>query len=259
MAHRSWLLVPAGNEKKLLKAASAGADAVVLDLVVAQDLKGIARANAREWLDAYRTQVLEGGRFERWVRIDSLDTPFWREDLVAVMAAGPDGIILPQAVGPEAVQHVAAEIYELEQRHHLPSGSMKIVPQVADSARAATTIHAYFDMAHPRLAGLAWSSAALTKALGATRTRDAAGQWSDACRLVRAQTLLVAHARGIMALEMVESGEEDAAEAAEAAHADGYAGLIAGHPAQIAAINQAFGAAMFGREPVLSRPALAAF
>ena len=257
MAHRSWLLVPAGNEKKLLKAASAGADVVVLDLVVAADLKGIARANAQEWLEAYRMQVIEGGRFARWVRIDSLDSPYWRDDLVAVMSGAPDGIILPQAVGPDAVQYLAAEIYELEQRHHLPSGSMKIVPQVADGARAATSIHAYVEATHPRLAGLAWSSAALTKALGASRSHDAAGQWSDACRHVRAQTLLVAQARGIMALETVDSSEEDAAEAAAAAHADGYAGMIAAHPAQIAAINQAYGAASAGREPVLPRAVLA--
>jgi citrate lyase subunit beta/citryl-CoA lyase len=257
MAHRSWLLVPAGNEKKLLKAATAGADVVVLDLVVAPDLKGIARANAEEWLDAYRQQVVEGARFERWVRIDSLETRYWREDLVAVMAGGPDGIILPQAAGPEAVQHVAAEIYELEQRHHLPSGSMKIVPQVADSARAATTIQAYVETSHPRLAGLAWSSAALSSALGATRSRDDRGQWSDACRLVRAQTLLSANARGIMALEMIDSAEDDAAEAASAAHADGYSGLIAGHPAQIAAINQAYGRVVPAREPLLQHSALA--
>jgi citrate lyase subunit beta/citryl-CoA lyase len=257
MAHRSWLLVPAGNEKKLLKAATTGADVVVLDLVVAPDLKGIARGNAQEWLDAYRLQLVEGARFARWVRIDSLDTPYWREDLVAVMAGGPDGIILPHAVGPESIQQLAAEIYELEQRHHLPSGSMKIVPQVADSARAATTIQAYVETTHPRLVGLAWSSAAL--ALGATRSRDVAGGWSDVCRHVRVQTLLAAHARGIMAIETVDSLEEDAEEVASAAHADGYSGLIAGHPAQIAAINQAYGVAVPAREPVLQRPALAGF
>lgn len=259
MAHRSWLLVPAGNEKKLLKAATAGADVVVLDLLVPPDMKGIARGNAQEWLAAYRMQVVEGGRFARWVRIDSLDSPYWREDLVAVMAGAPDGIILPQAAGPEAVQQVAAEIYELEQRHHLASGSMKIIPQVADTARATTTIPAYVDTTHPRLAGLAWSSAALMKALGATRSRDAAGGWSDACRHIRVQTLLTAHARGIMAIETIEPCDEDAAEVAAAAQADGYSGLIASHPAQIAAINTVYGQAAVGREPVLARPAMAGF
>jgi citrate lyase subunit beta/citryl-CoA lyase len=259
MAHRSWLLVPAGNEKKLLKAATSGADVVLLDLVVAPDLKGIARGNAQEWLDAYRLQVVEGARFERWVRIDALDTPYWREDLVAAAAGGTDGIILPQAAGPEAVQQVAAELYELEERHHMRPGSVKIVPQVADTARAASRIHAYIDTPHPRLAGLAWSSTALMKALGGTHTRDAPGEWNDACRHVRVQTLLAARAGGVMAIEAIDSTEQDAAEDAAAALGVGYSGLIAGHPAQIAAINQVYGAAAPSREPVLARPAMAAF
>jgi citrate lyase subunit beta / citryl-CoA lyase len=241
MAHRSWLLVPAGSEKKLSKAAGAGADVVVLDLTD-QDDKLLARSNARDWLRAHRLQVVEGRRGSRWVRIDGLDTPYWRDDLVAAMAGAPEGIVLSHAAGPEAVQQLAAEIYELEQRNDIVSGSMRIVPQVSDSAQSALGIAAYLDITHPRLAGLAWSSAALAAALGASRTRDEAGGWSDACRQVRAQTLLTARARGVMALEMLDTPDEDPAAIAAGAHADGFAGMIANHPSQIAAVNQAFGA-----------------
>lgn len=241
MAHRSWLLVPAGSEKKLDKATTAGADVVVVDLVAQADMKKLARANAHEWLRVHRLQVLEGRRFARWVRIDGLDTPYWRDDLLAVMPGGPDGIILSHAAGPEAVQQLAAEIYELEQRNQVPSGSMKIVPQVADTAKATTTIGAYIDVTHPRLAGLAWNSKFLADSLGATRTRDDAGGWTDACRQVRAQTLLTAHARGVMALEVMDSSDDDVEAVALAARADGFSGMFATHPSQIAAINQAFG------------------
>jgi citrate lyase subunit beta / citryl-CoA lyase len=249
MAHRSWLLVPAGSEKKLSKATTAGADVVVLDLLVGSDLKSLARENARDWLLAHRFQVVEGRRFSRWVRIDGLETPYWREDLVAVMAGGPDGIVLPHAAGPEAVQQLAAEIYELEQRNQMAPGSLKIVPQVADSARAASSIGAYLETGHPRLAGLAWSGGALAEALGATRTHDAAGGWTDACRHVRAQTLLAAHARGVMALELMDSPDADADGLAQAAHADGFSGMVAVHPAQVAAINRAYGAPVAAANP----------
>jgi citrate lyase subunit beta/citryl-CoA lyase len=251
MAYRSWLLVPAGSEKKLSKAAEVGADVVVLDLEAQPD-QTRARENARDWLHAHRLRVIDGRRGSRWVRINGLDTPHWREDLVVVMAGGPEGIVLSHAAGPEAVQQLAAEIYELEQRNQIASGSMKIVPQVADTARAALTIGAYLDVTHPRLAGLVWSSAALATALGATRTRDDNGAWSDACRQVRAQTLITARARGIMALETLDSAEEDAGAVAEAAQADGFAGMFAGHPGQVAAINQAYGAPV--AEPVPPQP-----
>jgi citrate lyase subunit beta/citryl-CoA lyase len=167
------------------------------------------------------------------------------------MAGGPEGIVLSHAAGPEAVQQLAAEIYELEQRNQIVSGSMKIVPQVADTARAALTIDAYLDVTHPRLAGLVWSSAALATALGATRTRDESGEWSDVCRQIRAQTLLTARAREILALELLDSAEEDAAAVAKAARADGFAGMFASHPAQVAAINQAYGAPV--AEPVAAQ------
>lgn len=249
MAHRSWLLVPAGTEKDLTNASAARADVIVLDLTDQPD-KAFARRNARDWLLAHRLQVVEGRRGSRWVRIDGLDTPHWREDLVSAMAGAPEGIILPHAAGPEAIQHLAAEIYELEQRNQIVSGSMKIVPQVADSARAAMGIGAYLEVTHPRLAGLAWSSAALAEALGAIRVRDEDGGWSDACRQVRTQTLLTARARGVMALEMLHPSDKDSAGIAQAAHADGFAGMIAAHSAQVAAVNQAFGAPVAEAAPV---------
>lgn len=249
MAHRSWLLVPAGSEKKLSKAAGAGADVIVLDLA-GQDDKLLARDNARDWLNAHRLQLVEGRNGARWVRIDGLDTPYWRDDLVAAMAGAPEGVVLSRAAGPEAVQQLAAEIYELEQRNGIASGSMRIVPQVADTARAAMGIAAYLEVTHPRLAGLAWSGAALAGALGASRTRDEAGAWSDACRQVRAETLLTARARGVMALEMLDAADQDALGTARAARADGFAGLIAVHTVQVAAVNEGFGAPVAETAPM---------
>jgi len=256
MAHRSWLLVPAGNEKKLYKATNAGADVVVLDVTAGAESKPAARNGAREWLLAHRLQVTEGRRFQRWVRIDGLDTPYWRDDLLAIMPGGPDGIILSHATGPEAVQHLAAEIYENEQRNQVTAGSIKIVPQVSDTARAAMAIGAYVEVTHPRLAGLAWNGAALAGAIGADRTRTETGEWSDPCRKVRADTLITAHARGVLALEMIASPEEDVEVLAAAAKADGYSGMIAVHPSQVPAINAAFRAPV--RADILAqRPALA--
>ena len=75
------------------------------------------------------------------------------------------------------------------------------------------------------------------------RKRDARGRWTDAFRMVRAQTLLVAHALGAWAIDTLHADFRDEAGlsvvAAEAA-ADGFAGMLAIHPAQVPIINAAF-------------------
>ncbi|MEO6718390.1 MAG: CoA ester lyase [Novosphingobium sp.] len=245
MRYRSWLYVPGDSERKLGKALATGSDVVVVDLDAAApgDGKQAARANAAEWLAAHRHHVLEQAPISRWVRINSLDSRLWRDDLVAVLPGAPEGIILPRAVGPDALRQIAAELYELEQANRLVAGSTKLIPVVGETARAALTIAAYADAAMPRLGGLAWGAEGLAEALSATRQYEQKAGWSEPFRFVRAQTLLTAHACGVMALEAMHADAADIKGlklAARAARADGFTGMIANHPAQVAEINAAF-------------------
>ena len=247
MGIRSWLFVPGDSEKKLGKVAGLGADVIIVDLedAVAPGAKEAARANAHSWLQAHRRQVLAGSRHRRWVRINPLDTPLWRDDLVAIMPAGPRGILVPKAQGPEQLRMLAAELYELEQRNGLPTGSTEIMPLVSETARAALTIPAYADPAlHiPRLAGLTWGAEDLGAALGAIRKHNRDGRWTDAFRLVRANLLLTAHAASVPAIDtlMADFRDLDGLKArARAAYEDGFAGMLAIHPDQVKVINEAF-------------------
>jgi citrate lyase subunit beta / citryl-CoA lyase len=245
MHMRSWLLVPGDSDKKLARAATAGADVVVVDLedTVAFPMKAAAREMACEWLQLQRNQSVDGRKFSRWVRINALDTRMWRDDLLAVMPGAPDGIVLPRSVGPESVQQLGAEIYEMEQRNGVASGTTRIVPMVSASPHAAMTIGSYVDAPLPRLAGLAWGADELAAALKATRSRDDKGNLTDPFRFVRAQTLLTAHARGIMPIDTLHADPDDVKglkAAIEASSADGFAGMFAIHPAQVDIINAAF-------------------
>ena len=245
MSVRSWLFVPGDSEKKLSKAAGTGADVVILDLEdsVAAENKARAREMAGEWLAAHREQVTGGKRMGHWVRINALDSRQWRDDLLAVMPGAPDGIMLPKSAGPESVQQLAAEIYELESRSGLAPNAVKIMPLVSETAAAALSIGAYAAAPLPRLAGLTWGAEDLSAAIGATRKRDSQGRWTDTFRYARTQTLLTAHARGVMAIDTLHADFADTKglkRAAEEACADGFSGLLAIHPAQIEVINQAF-------------------
>ncbi len=246
MSLRSWLFVPGDSEKKLGKAPDLGADAIIVDLedAVAPQAKPAARGLVAEWLGAQRRSPDVGvARFARWVRINPLDSPFWRDDLIAVMPGAPDGIVLPKAAGPAQLQQLAAELYELEQRNGVPTGTTKIVPLVSETAAAALTIPAYVDASLPRLAGLMWGAEDLSAALGASRKHGDDGGWSDTFRMVRATVLLTAHARGISAIDTLHADfrdEEGLARFACAARADGFAGMLAIHPSQVPVINAAF-------------------
>ncbi len=253
MAQRSWLFVPGDSDKKLGKAAGTGADVIIIDLEdsVAAATKALAREKTREWLVAHRLQITElrdqgerrGERQGRWVRINALDTRMWQDDLIAIMPGAPDGIMLPKSAGPESVQQLAAELYELEQRHQITPGSTRIMPLVSETAAAAINIGAYAAVPMPRLSGLTWGAEDLSAAIGATRKRDGDGRWTDVFRFVRAQTLLAAHARGLAAIDTLHADFADTQglqRAAEAARADGFSGMLAIHPAQVPIINAAF-------------------
>ena len=245
MPVRSWLFVPGDSEKKLGKAIGTGADMLILDLEdsVAAENKAAAREMTGAWLAAHREQVTGGKRIGRWVRINALDSRQWREDLLAVLPGAPDGIMLPKSAGPESVQQLSAEIYELESRSGLAPNAVKIMPLVSETASAALTIANYAAAAMPRLAGLTWGAEDLSAALSATRKRDQDGRWTDTFRFARTQTLLTAHARGVMAIDTLHADFADAKglkRAAEEARADGFAGMLAIHPAQIEIINAAF-------------------
>ena len=90
---------------------------------------------------------------------------------------------------------------------------------------------------------MTWGAEDLSAAIGATRKRDKLGEWTDAFRYVRVQTLLTAHAKGVFAIDTLHADFADEAglkRATEAAQADGFAGMLAIHPAQVAVINAAF-------------------
>ena len=245
MPIRSWLFVPGDSEAKLGKVAGCGADAVIVDLedAVALDNKPRARQLASEWLATHARAVVAGNRFARWVRINPLDGLFWREDLAAAMAGRPDGIMLPKASGPDQLRTLAAELYELEARNGIASGSTRILPLVSETPAAALSIGAYAGASLPRLAGLTWGAEDLSSVIGAQRKRDQAGQWTDTFRFVRAHVLLAAHAAGVTAVDTLHSDFRDLAaleRIAADSFADGFAGMLAIHPTQVPVINAAF-------------------
>ena len=123
------------------------------------------------------------------------------------------------------------------------TGSTRLLPLVSETPAAALGIAAYAAASLPRLAGLTWGAEDLSAAIGASRKRDANGRWTDAFRMVRAQVLLTAHARGVLAIDTLHADFRDMEgleRVARESRADGFAGMLAIHPAQVPVINAAF-------------------
>lgn len=245
MKMRSWLFVPGDSEKKLGKVGSAGADVVIIDLEdsVADHAKIPARGMARQWLEAHRQQVVSGDGTARWVRINALDGPLWRDDLATVLAGHPDGIMVPKASGPEQLRMLAAELYEAEQRNGVTPNSTRILPLVSETAKSALTIADYGEDQMPRLMGLTWGAEDLAAAVGAARKRDESGNWTDLFRMVRSQVLLTAHACKLAAIDTLYADFRDLdglKKTATNSYDDGFTGMLAIHPDQVPIINAAF-------------------
>jgi citrate lyase subunit beta/citryl-CoA lyase len=239
---RSMLFVPGDSEKKLGNGDRSGADALVLDLEdsVLPENKARARQLTVEYLKA---RPKAGRRSELWVRINSLESTLALADLSAVVAAAPDGVMLPKAEGPSDVARLSFYLDALEAQAGLAAGSTRVLPVATETAAAPFNLGAYSAARLPRLVGLTWGSEDLAAALGASTNRDGAGEWAFTYRVVRSLTLMAARAAAVQPIDTLYADfrdEEGLRTASRASRAEGFTGRLAIHPAQVAAINESY-------------------
>ncbi len=238
---RSLLFVPADSPKKLDKAMTSGADALIIDLEdsIAGDRKQAARAGAAAFL---KDAVAVKPRPRLFVRVNGLASGLTDTDLDAVMPARPDGIVLPKAEGGASLIHLDAKLTAREAIHGLPAGGIGVVAFAIETAQALFLAGTYAD-ASPRLAGLTWGSEDLAAELGADASRDGDGHFFHPHLLARSLCLAAAAAAQVQAIDTVWADYRDAdglrREAEEAARI-GFTAKLAIHPAQVAIINEVF-------------------
>jgi citrate lyase subunit beta/citryl-CoA lyase len=239
MMIRSFLFVPADSEHKLAKAKSSPADALILDLedAVAPDKRDGARGLAREFLISESQ-----GPASLWVRINPVGSAEYEEDLDAVVAARPIGLVVPKPQSPDALHALDRDISALEDKHGLPAQGILVMPIVSETPWAVTTMFDYRDPP-PRLAALTWGAEDLSAALGAVANRDESGELLFTYRMVRSRALIAARAAGVEPIDTLYPDFRDIdglSRAAQAAQREGFTGMLAIHPDQIGIINAAF-------------------
>lgn len=120
---RSLLSVPGNQPRMLEKAASYGADALILDLEDSVPLE--RKDEARAMVHAYITDTI--GETVNFVRVNALETGLLEDDLAAVVGPGLAGIQYPKTDSPDTVAALDQMLSRRERECALPDGSVELI------------------------------------------------------------------------------------------------------------------------------------
>lgn len=135
---RSLLFVPGNNSRFLEKSKILKSDIVCLDLEdsVSLNEKPLARRLIRDFLSQRFTKEKENNLF---VRINSIETDLFNEDLKSVIVNGLDGIVIPKINEASEVNMVVEIIKELETKNNLGANSLKLIPSIESAKGIVNT------------------------------------------------------------------------------------------------------------------------
>lgn len=225
---RSLLFVPADRPERFAKAAASGADAIILDL---ED--SVALSNKEMGRTAIATYLGEPRATGCLVRVNALDSGLTGADLAAALPGRPDAIVLPKAEGAESVERLLAMMGD---------DRVPILPIATETPAAIFELGSYAQC-RDALFGLTWGAEDLPAAIGATAARENDGRYTAPIEMARSLALFGAHKAGVQAIETVYPDIRDEAGLGrylDRARRDGFSGMMAIHPAQVAMINAAF-------------------
>lgn len=230
---RSKLFVPGGRPELFAKALAGEADALSFDLEdsVTPELKGPARTAIASFL---ATEAARQSPKLMIVRTNAPSTPYFADDIEAVVGDGVTLINLPKIESAEEVRAAVDMIARVEATRGWQRRTRLLVNIETPLALARA---ASIAGAHPRVAGLQLGLADMFEPYGIER-RDLANVHSVlfAMRMAAAQADVFALDGAFADVADSEGYREEAALARRL----GYLGKSCIHPRQVALANQAF-------------------
>ena len=231
---RSLLFVPASSEKFFARAKESHADTLIFDLedAVASERKPAARETLK---DVLRDAGFD--RFERTVRINALDTPWFLDDVLAMVEAGADGLVVPKTNSVDGILFVDRLVTLAERRAGRSIGSIRLIPlfEQPESIGNAFAIA----RATPRIAAIAFGHGDFSLAMGIKAAPSTAGIVFHA----RCQVVMAAKAAGITPIDNVfldiPNLEELKVETRQGQQL-GYEGKACIHPSQVDPVNEVY-------------------
>ncbi|NLL81049.1 MAG: CoA ester lyase [Tissierellia bacterium] len=188
--YKTLLFMPGNNPGMLVSSDVLGADAILIDLedAVALNEKDAARILVVEYLNTFENKT------DVFIRINPLDTPFFYDDLDAIIDANIEGVVLPKA----SVESMDA----LDKYLNEKNSDFKIIALIETSLglEMAMEILSRSD----KVMGVLLGAEDLTLDLGAKRTKE-----SEEIAYARSKIIAVSKALQIEAIDTPFTDTDD--------------------------------------------------
>ena len=230
---RTMMFVPGNNPAMVKDAGIYGADSIMFDL---EDAVSMSEKDAARYLVYEALQTVDYGDAELVVRINGLDTPYYENDIKAMVKAGIDVIRLPKVESADMMLQLESLVADAEKEFGREVGSTNIMAAI-ESAKGV--LNAYeIAKSSERMIGIALSAEDYTTDMKTHR-------YPDGQELLFARNMIIhaARAAGIAAFDTVFTNmddEEGFYRETELIHQLGVDGKSLVNPRQIEMVNKVY-------------------
>ena len=230
---RTMMFVPGNNPAMVKDAGIYGADSIMLDL---EDAVSLTEKDAARMLVFNAIKTVDFGGAEIVVRINGQDTPFYDEDVKAMVRAGVDVIRLPKTESAAMIKKLVADMEDAEERYGVQKGSIGVMAAI-ESAKGVLNAPE-IATATPLMMGLAVSGEDYTADMHTRRYPD-----GRELEFARNMVLQAARAADVYAFDTVFSNMNDTEgfyRETKYIYELGYDGKSLVNPRQIPMVNEVF-------------------
>jgi len=230
---RSMLFLPGNTPNIIVNGEILGADAVILDLedAVAPTEKDSARILVRNAIGR-----MGFGKCEVIVRINSIDTDFWKKDLDYIIPVKPSLIMPPKTGCADDVKAVDEYITALEEKLGMEKNSVGLIPLIETALGVENAFR--IASASDRVKAIFLGGEDLTADLHCKRTKE-----GNEIAYARSRMVMAARAAGVEVYDTPftdVNDDEGIYVDARYAKSLGFTGKSAISPRHVKAINEVF-------------------
>lgn len=238
--NRSFLFAPGNVARRVEKALTLEADAVIVDLEdsVATSDKAATRKLVAEALSRPR-------RGRGYVRVNAASTPFCHADLVETIHKGVEGVVLPKVESAGELHAIDWLLTNLERERGIAEGSIDLMPQI-ETAAGVQRIERIVQAKHLRHYKSPWRVKRVTFGAGDYANDLGLSPSLDEPELAEARARIVMISRAAGLQNPIDSPwfhlkeSEAFRRALERSRRGGFQGRLCIHPDQIGPVNAAY-------------------
>ena len=230
---RSMLFLPGNNPNMLINGNCLGSDAVIFDL---EDAVSPAEKDAARILVRNTMRYMDFTGCEIIVRINSIDTPYWKQDLDAIMPEKPALILLPKTGTAQDALEADAYMTQVEEKLGFAPNTVGLMPLIETAMGVENSFQ--IASATKRVQALFLGAEDLTTDLQCKRTKE-----GKEIEYARTRLVVAARAAGVDVYDTPftdVNDDEGIVKDAEYAKALGFTGKSSISPRHVEVINAVF-------------------